>query len=98
MSSSNIDKTSKILLLINSFISILGYIIFLQAEHQLVSPLIPSSTVLQISKHSIVASLPSSILLIISLIFFFLQKKIISIIISSIAIVSYFIFNNYSFL
>jgi hypothetical protein len=98
MNSSNIDKASKVLLLINSVISILGYIAFLQTEHQLVSPLIPSSTVLEISKHSIAASFSSSVLLIISLLFYFINKKILSIVISSLSLISYIILSNYIFL
>jgi hypothetical protein len=98
MNSSILDKVSKILLLVNSFISILGYVAFLQTEHQLVSPLIPSSMILEISKHSIIASFPSSVLLVISLFFYLIDKKIFSLVISSLALISYIILSNYIFL
>ncbi|WP_462220991.1 hypothetical protein, partial [Ferruginibacter sp.] len=74
--------------------SFLGYVSFIQAEHQLVSPLIPTSTVLQIAKHSIYASLPAAVLLLISLGFYFYQKRIVVIILSSLAIISYYVLSN----
>ena len=81
----------RILLVINCLLSFLGYVSFIQAEHQLVSPLIPTSTVLQIAKHSIYASLPAAVLLLISLGFYFYQKRIVVIILSSLAIISYYV-------
>jgi len=84
----------RILILINSVVALSGYVGFIQADYQLVSPLIPSSTVFQIARQSILASLPASVLLIIALGFYFFQKRIIVIIISSLAIISYFILSN----
>ncbi len=84
----------RILLVINCLLSLLGYVAFIQTEYQLVSPLIPSSTVLQIAKHSIYASLPAAALLLFSLGFYFYQKRIVVIILSSLAIISYYVLSN----
>lgn len=89
-----LEKPCKILLLINSFIAVLGYISFIQTNYQLVSTLIPSSMVYQIAKPNIIASLPATILLIISLGFYFFHKRISVIIISSLAIISYIVLSN----
>jgi hypothetical protein len=84
----------RILLVINCLLSFLGYVAFIQAEHQLVSPIIPSSTVLQIARDSIYASLPAAVLLLISLGFYFYQKRMVVIILSSLAIISYYVLSN----
>jgi len=88
----NLEKPCRILLLIHVIVSLLGYIAFLQTGYQLVSPLIPSSTVFQITRNSIYASLPAGVLLIFSLGFYFYQKRTLVIIISSLAILSYYLF------
>ena len=89
-----LERPCRILLLIHCFCAFIGYIAFLQTEHQLVSPLIPSSTVFQIARQSILASLPTAALLIVSLPFYFFQKRIMVIIVSSVAIISYILFTN----
>ena len=84
----------RILLIINAILVILGYVNFLQTEHQLVSPLIPPAVIMQLARHSIYASLPAAVLLIAALCFYFAQKRTAVIIVSSLAIISYFILNN----
>jgi hypothetical protein len=76
----------------------LGYIAFIQANYQLVSPLIPTSTLYLVTETYINASLVTGILLFISLCLYFFQKRILVIITSSIAILSYFIIVNYALL
>jgi len=89
-----LELPCRILLILNCLFASLGYVAFLQTDYQLVSPLIPSSTVFQIAKHSIYASFPCAILLIFSLCFYFFQKRIMVIILSSLAISSYYILSN----
>lgn len=84
----------RILLIMNAILAILGYINFLQTDHQLVSPLIPPSVIMQLAKHSVYAGLPAAVLLIVALCFYFAQKRTVVIILSSLAITSYFILNN----
>lgn len=85
----------RILLLINCLLALSGYITFIQTEYQLVSPVIPSSTIVQIAKHAVYASLICGILFLIALCFYFYQKQMFAIIFSSMAITSYYIFSNY---
>ena len=84
----------RILLVINCLLVLSGYVAFVQTDYQLVSPLIPASTVFQIAKHSIYASLPAAVLLIAALCFYFAQKRTMVIILSSLAIISYYILTN----
>lgn len=93
-----LEKACRILLIIHCIVSFLGYIAFLQTHYQMASPLIPSSIVFQIAKHSIYASLPAAILLIVSLIFYFIQKRTVVIVISSLAVLSYYILSNTDFI
>jgi hypothetical protein len=89
-----LELPCRILLIIHCYFALSGYITFIQIEYQLVSPLIPSSTIMQIARHSIYASLPAAVLLIASLCFYFFQKRTVVIILSSAAIISYYILAN----
>ena len=84
----------RILIIINCLLSLSGFVAFVQTDYQLVSPLLPSSTVIEIAKHSIYASLPAAVMLIASLCFYFAQKRTMVIILSSLAIISYYILTN----
>ncbi|HRI24841.1 MAG TPA: hypothetical protein PLZ45_09195 [Ferruginibacter sp.] len=79
----------RILLIIHVLISLLGYVAFLQADRQLVSPLIPATTVVEIARQSITSSLISGVLLIPSLLFYFYHKHLFLVICSTAAIVIY---------
>ena len=85
----------RVLLFVNGLVALMGYVGYIQAYHQLVSPIIPPSTVFFIAKQTIMASFPASILLVISLCFYFFQKRVIVIITSSLAIISYYILSNF---
>ncbi len=80
----------RILLVLNCIVTLLGYVGFFQANYQLVSPIIASSTIFLIIKQQIFNSLIAGILFLISLVFYFFQKRVVTIIISSVAIFSYY--------
>ena len=85
-----LEKPCKILILINSILSIIGYVTFIQTQYQLTSPLIPKSIVYEISSTPIIVSLVTAVFLFISLCFYFLNKRMITIILCSISILSYY--------
>lgn len=89
-----LELICRALLITHSVCSLSGYISFIQTDYQLVSPLIPSSTVFQIAKQSIFASFLPTVLLIPSLLFYFFQKRMIVIITSTTALVYYFLVSN----
>ena len=70
----------RILLVLNCIVALLGYVDFFQAQYQLVSPIIPSSTYFLIIKQQMFNSLVTGILFLIALIFYFFQKRIMAII------------------
>ena len=89
-----LEWSCRILLVINCLLALSGYVAFIQTDYQLTSPLIPSSLIIQIAKHSVYASLPATVLLIAALCFYFAQKRTMVIILSSLAIISYYILTN----
>jgi len=80
----------RILLVLNCTIALLGYVGFFQANYQLASPIIPSSTVFFLVKQQMFNSLVTGILFLIALAFYFFQKRIVTIIITSVSILAYF--------
>ena len=80
----------RILLLLNGILALSGYVGFFQANHQLISPIIPSSTVFLIIKQQMFNSLVTGCLFLIALIFHFFQKRIVAIVISSFSIFAYY--------
>ena len=80
----------RILLVLNCIIALLGYVGFFQANYQLVSPIIPSSTVFLIIKQQMFNSLVTGILFLIALSFYFFQKRIVTVVISSVSILAYY--------
>ncbi|MBS1511820.1 MAG: hypothetical protein JST86_13315 [Bacteroidetes bacterium] len=89
-----LEKPCRIILIIHTLLTLAGYIVFIQAQYQLVSPIIPSSTLFEIVKGNMHSSLIVGVALIPSLLFYFFQKRIVTLIISGSSIVFYyFIFN-----
>jgi len=72
----------------------MGYVSFIQTEHQLMSPVIPSSIVFEIAKHYVYISLPVALLFLLALCFYFFQKRVVVIILTSLGILAYFILSN----
>ena len=70
-----IDWVCRILITLQLLLVIRGYIAFLQAKYQLVSPLIPQSVIYEISYPYIIASLIASGFMLITLWLYFLNKK-----------------------
>lgn len=66
-----------------------GLINFVQTEYQLVSPIIPQSTILEIARPHIYASLVAGIVLLISLWLYFFKKHLLVIILQTLLIVAY---------
>ncbi|WP_460556524.1 hypothetical protein [Ferruginibacter profundus] len=80
----------RILLVLNCIIALSGYISFLQAHAQLVSPIIPSATIHLIVKQQMFNSLITGILFLMALLFYFFQKRMATIIISTFSILAYY--------
>ncbi len=83
-----IDWVCRILITLQLILVIRGYIVFLQAKYQLVSPLIPQSIVSDISYPYITASLVAGGFMLITLWLYFLDKKIAAICIGGISLLS----------
>jgi len=90
-----LELPCRILLIIHCIFTLMGYVVFIQTAYQLVSPLIPASTIVEISKHAVYASFYVGLLLPISLLLYFFQKRIPVIITSSAAIILYYILADY---
>jgi hypothetical protein len=81
----------RILLTINVILVLNGLVSFIQADYQLISPLIPQSTVYLITRIDILSSAWSGLFLIISLWFYFYKKYTVVIILGIFAIIIYLI-------
>ena len=90
MTSSKKEKTieivCRILISLQLILVIRGYIAFLQARYQLVSPLIPESILYEVSYNYAITSLIASGSMLITLWLYFLKKKIAVIIIAAISL------------
>jgi len=90
MTTSKKDKTieivSRSLISLQLILVIRGYIAFLQAKYQLVSPLIPQSVVYEVSYPYIITSLIASGCMFATLWLYFLKKKIAVIVITAISL------------
>jgi hypothetical protein len=73
-----IEWACRALLTLQSLFVIRGYIVFLQTEYQLLSPLIPQSLIYDISDQYVIASLISGGFMLVSLWLYFINKKILS--------------------
>ena len=83
-----VEWACRVLLTLQLILAIRGYIVFLQTEYQLVSPLIPQSTIYDISRPYVTASLISGSLMFISLWLYFANKKVATIIFAGISLIS----------
>jgi len=88
-----IEWICRILMTINVFILIRGYISYFQAKHQLVSPLIPKNIMYQILEDGgdiiMKGILGSAVLFLAGLWFYSFRKKIIAVILFSLSIIFY---------
>lgn len=66
-----------------------GLINFVQTEYQLVSPIIPKSTILEIARPHIYVSLVAGIVLLVSLWLYFFKKHLLVIILQLLLIIAY---------
>ena len=85
----SIEWASRILLTLHLYCIAGGYIAFFQTRQQLVSPLIPESTLYEVTYPYFTASLICLGLFLFSIWFYFLNRKIIVIIISALSILLY---------
>jgi hypothetical protein len=87
-----IEWACRILMTVDIIIISAGYVSFFQAKNQLMSPLIPKSTVYQISYDSndtiMKASLISCGLFLIGLWFYSFKKKVVALILFSLAVIA----------
>ena len=90
MTSSKKEKTieivCRILISLQLLLVIRGYIAFLQAKYQLVSPLIPENTIYEVSNTYVITSLIASGCMLITLWLYFLKKKTAVIIVGAISL------------
>lgn len=90
---SNREKTSewvcRILITLDLYLAVSGYIAFFQTKYQLITPLIPRSTLYEISEIYMKAGLFTGIGLLAGLWFYFFRKRIIAIILLCLAAFSY---------
>ena len=88
-----IDWICRILMTINVFILVAGYISYFQAKCQLVSPLIPKNILYQILEDDediiIKAILGSAVLFLAGLWFYSFRKKVLAVILFSLSIIFY---------
>jgi len=84
-----IEWACRILITVNVFVIVMGYISYFQTSYQLISPLIPHDTIHQISDGHMKASLVSSSFFLIGLWLYFFKKKNPAIVFFSLTIVSY---------
>jgi hypothetical protein len=80
---------SRILLTIHLYLSLAGYISFLEIKHQLDTPLIPKSMVNLIAAPHVYTSLTLGVAFFIALWLYFLRKKLPVIIICVLSIIAY---------
>ena len=71
-----IEWACRILLTLQLVFVIRGYIVFLQADFQLVSPLIPQSIIYDISRPYVITSLISGGFMLVALWLYFINKKL----------------------
>ena len=84
-----LDWVCKILISLDLYLTVSGYISYFQIKYQLTSPLIPRSTSYDISEIYMKAGLFAGIGLLAGLWFYFFQKRIIAIILLCLAAFSY---------
>jgi hypothetical protein len=84
-----LDWVCRILISLDLYLTVSGYISFFQTKYQLTSPLIPRSTSYDISEIYMKAGLFTGIGLLAGLWFYFFQKRIIAIILLCLAAFSY---------
>ena len=87
-----LDWICRILLSINLYVVIAGYITYFQTSYQLVSPLIPQSTVYKITDSYMKSSLAVSIFFLVGIWLYSFNKKIAAIISFALGVLSYDIF------
>lgn len=82
-----IEWACRILLTLQLVFVIRGYIVFLQADFQLVSPLIPQSIIYDISRPYVITSLISGGFMLVALWLYFINKKLAAAIVLGISLV-----------
>ena len=84
-----IEWICRILITIDVFVVMVGYLSYFQAKHQLISPLIPTSTLSQIllDSHIMEISCISAIPFLAGLWFYSFKRKVVAIILFSLTIV-----------
>jgi hypothetical protein len=78
---------------INLYYIVSGYIVYFQTKHQLITPLIPRSTLYDITDHLMKASLIVSVCFLAGLWFYFFRKRVAAIVLLTASPVLYEIFS-----
>lgn len=84
-----IEWACRILLSVNVFVIVAGYIAYFQTKYQLLSPLIPRSILYEITDAYMKASLVSGCMFLIGIWLYSFKRRIASIIIFSLSALSY---------
>src|SRR6185295_17912422 len=79
----------RILLTLHLWIAASGYISFLQAKHQIISPLIPEKAILQVIQPNFYTASVLTCSFIISLWLYFFRRRVLVIILSGLSIIMY---------
>jgi len=91
----SVEWACRTILTVHFWLVLAGYVVFLQAKNQLESPIIPKDIIAQISTPYWKISLAEAVLFIVSLWFYFLSFRVVVLILSSIAVVSYWVVTTY---
>lgn len=84
-----LEWACRILLTVHLVLTLSGYTTYLQAKWQLSSPIIPKSTILEVTEPALYTCLCIGLLFIVSSWFYFFRKKQVVIALSSISILGY---------
>jgi hypothetical protein len=87
--STKLEWACRILLTVVLYRIASGYIVFIQTDYQLVSPLIPKSTIYEIARPFMIASLLSCVVFMAALWFYFYKKRISTVVLAAVCIVGY---------
>ena len=91
----SVEWACRTILTVHFWLVLAGYVVFMQAKYQLESPIIPKDVIAQISTPFWKISLAEAVLFILSLWLYFLRLRIIVLILSSIAVISYWVITTY---
>ena len=90
-----VEWACRTILTVHFLLVLTGYVNFIQTKYQLITPIIPKGTIELITTPYWKISLGEGVLFILSLWLYFLRLRIIVLILSSIAVISYWVITTY---